>query len=320
MHLVVRDVAVAGPTDRDVLHLGATVTERHHRLAAGLAPHDGAAELLRHRPEEELLGGRRDLRPEAAADVGGDDPHVVGFDAVRGDDRGLGALGVLGRDPLVQTAVDPGRRRAADLHRAGSDALVDEAARDDDLTVREVVVGRRVLRHAEHRRVEHRVRAGGVVDQGVGGERRVEIDLRRQEVDVDEHHLGGISRLGLRLGDDRHDGLTDEADLVAREQRARHHRVECRRDRLESERLGGEDPDDARHVLRSVDVDRQDRAVCGGRARVHDVEGASEQLLVHVVDVHPTGGEELGVLLALDSGPQNAAGHVCPLVLSVRAE
>ena len=99
--------------------------------------------------------------------------------------------------------------------------MVEEPARDDDFAVLEVLVGVGVLRHAEGRGVEHGVRAGRVVDQGLGGHRRLDVDERREEVDVDEHHLGGVDGLRERLGDDRGDRLTDEADLVAGEHRAR---------------------------------------------------------------------------------------------------
>ena len=164
-------------------------------------------------------------------------------------------------------------------------------------------------------RVEDGVRAGRLVDQGLGRHRRFDVDQGGEEVDVDEHHLGGVGGLRERLGDDRNDRFTDEADLVAGEHRARHGGVELRRHRLEPQRLGGEHADDAGHVLDPVDVDRQDRAVGDRRARVHHVQGAAEQVVLEVVDVHAAGGEELGVFLALNSGPQDAAGHVCPLVV-----
>ncbi len=319
VQLVVGDLALTGAADRHVLQLGATVTEVHHRLAAGLAPAHRASDRLRDRAEQHLLGVGADLRAERAADVGRDDTDLVGLDAVGRGDRRLDALGVLGGQPLVEATVDPRGRRATDLERARGDALVEEAARDDDLAILEVLVGVGVLGHTERRRVEHCVRSGVVVDQCFGRHRRFDVDQRREEVDVDEHHLGGVGGLRKCLRDDRNHGFADEADLVAGEQRARHGGVEVGRHRLERERFGGEDADDARHVLGPVDVDRQDRAVSDGRAGVHDMEGAGQQFLVEVVDVHAAGGEELGVLLALYSGPQDAAGHVCPLVLSVRA-
>ena len=134
------DLAVAAAADGDVLDLGPAVAESDHRLAAGLGPADRPAERLAERAEHDLLGVGADLGAEAAADVGRADPHLVRLELVVGDVDALDALGVLGGRPLVQAAVDPRRRRAADLQRAGGDALVDEAAGDGDLAVGEVLV------------------------------------------------------------------------------------------------------------------------------------------------------------------------------------
>ena len=138
------------------------------------------------RSEDDLLRVRRDLGAEAAADVGREDADVVGLDAVGGDDRVLDALGVLGRDPLVQPAVDPRRGRAAHLERARRHALVDEAAADGDLAVGEELVAGEVG-HAEGGRVEHDVAAGGVVQQRRRGERRLGVDEHLELVVVDDH-------------------------------------------------------------------------------------------------------------------------------------
>ncbi len=307
------DLAFASAADRDVLQLRTAVAEVHHRLAARFAPAHRSADGLGDRAEEHLFGVGADLGAERTADVGRDDADLVGLDAVGRGDRRLDALSVLGGQPLVEAPVDPGGGRAAHLERTGGDTLVEEAALDDDFAVGEVRIGVGVLGHAEHRRVEHGVRAGGVVDQGLGGHRGFDVDQGRQEVDVDEHHLGGVGGLCEGFGDDRGDGFTDEADLVAREHRARHHRVELRWHGLERHRLGGEDADDAGHVLCSLDVDREDGAVGRCGACVDHVQGTGEQFLVQVVDVHAAGGEELGIFLALNSGSQDAAGHVCPL-------
>ena len=95
-----------------------------------------------------------------------------------------------------------------------------------DLAVGEVVVGWRVLGHAEHGRVEHDVRAGALVDQRLCGGGGFDVDHRREEVDVDEHRFSGVDALCRGLGDDCDDGLADVAHLVAGEQRAGDHRVE----------------------------------------------------------------------------------------------
>jgi hypothetical protein len=139
------------------------VAERHHRLAARLGPAHRPAEALAQLAEGDLLRVGPDLGAEAAADVGCAHPDLVGLQLVAGDVDVLDALGVLRRDPLVETAVDPGRRRAAHLERARGHALVDELAGRGDLAVGEELVPGEV-RRPERGRVEHRVAAGSLVE------------------------------------------------------------------------------------------------------------------------------------------------------------
>ena len=149
---------------RDVLHLRPAVAEGEHALAAGLAPAHRAADLLGDPAEQQLLGVGADLGAEAAADVGGDDADLAGLEPVGGLDRRHRALGVLGREPLVEPTVDPRHRRAAHLERARGDPLVDDPLRDDDLAALEELVAGHVG-HAHERGVEHHVAAGALVDQ-----------------------------------------------------------------------------------------------------------------------------------------------------------
>jgi hypothetical protein len=315
VQLVVRDLALTGSTDRDVLQLRTAVTQVHHRLAPRLAPANRPRHGLRDRTEQHLLGVRADLGAERAAHVGGDHTDLIGLDAVGRSDRRLDALGVLGGQPLVEAPVDPGGGRTTYLQRAGSDALVEESPGDHDLAVGEVVVRRSVLGHPEGGGVEHGVRAGRLVDQRLRRHRRLDVDQRGEEVDVDEHRVGGIGGLRQRLGHDGHHRLADEAHLVAGEHRAGDGRIELRRHRLEAERLRGEDRHDAGHRLGGVGVDRQDRAVGDRGSGVDHVQRTGEEFFVQVVDVDAPGGEELRILFALDTSSQDAAGHEFPFTL-----
>ena len=232
MHVqpVVRDRAVARAADRDRLHLGPSVTEAHHRLAAGLGPAHRALEALAELAEGDLLRVGPDLGAEAAADVGRADPDLVGLQLVAGDVDALDALGVLRRHPLVEPPVDPRRRRAAHLERARGDALVDELPGRRDLAVGEELVAGEVG-SAERRRVEHDVAAGGLVEVDGGAQRLLGVDDRVEDVVVDDHGLGGVRGLRAGLGDDGGDRLADVADPVAGEDRAGDGRVERRRRR-----------------------------------------------------------------------------------------
>jgi hypothetical protein len=315
VELVVGDLAVAGATDGDVLHLGATVAERHHAFAAGLAPAQRATDALRQHTEQRLFGVAADLGAEAAAHIGGDDEHLVGLDAIGADDGGLRALGSLGAEPLVQATIHPGDGRAAHFERAGRNTLVHEAVRTADHFAALEERGAAVLGHAEHGGVEHDVAAGALVDEGAAGHRLFHVDHGGQSVDVDDDGLGGVFALIGALGDDGRNGLADVAHLVDGQQTTGHHRVERRRHRLQLEIGGGEDGDDARLGEGVGHVDAREHTVGHCRAYVRDVCCVGERRLVEqVVDVHAAGGEELRIFLAQNSVTQDAAGHVKPPV------
>ena len=133
-----------------------------------------------------------------------------------------------------------------------------------------------------------------------------EVDVRGEELDVDEDHLGGVGRLLHGLGDDDGDGLTDETHLAAREQGAARCRIEGRRNRLEAEGLSGVDRDDAGHSDRAVGVDRFDRAVRDCGADEGDLRRSDKPWILQVVCVDAACRQELRVFLALDARPQNA--------------
>ena len=192
----------------------------------------GRPDLARQHADQQFLAVAPDLGAESAADVGCQDPHLVGRDPGRLGDRIACALGVLGRQPHVQATVDPRRRATAWLERARRNPLVHDALVDDDLAaLEELRTG--VGRAAHVHRVEHGVAAGGLIDVGVARQRLLEVDQGRQRIDVGDDGLGGVGGLLVRLGDDRRDRFADPAHLVGRQQRAGHARVEVRGLRFE---------------------------------------------------------------------------------------
>ena len=228
----VGDRAVASAADGDLLQLGAPVAEAGHRLAAGLLEPHRPAHLPRQYADQQFLAVAPDLGAEPTADVGRQDPHLIGLDPCGRGDRIARALRVLGRQPHVQAPVDPRRRATARLERARRDALVHDALVDDDLAALEEL--RTGVRRAAHgHRVEHCVAAGGLVDVGVARQRLLEIDQHRQRIDVGDDRLGGVGGLLVRLGDDRRDRLADPPHLVGRQQRAGDAGVERRRLRFQ---------------------------------------------------------------------------------------
>ena len=136
----------------------------------------------------------------------------------------------LGRRPHREHAgvvVDP-REHTVGLHRRGCDALVHELAAHDDLRAAQhvgFVVVDALERDvgAVRRERDRRVR----LERGHG----IDGDGQRLEAHVDE--LGGVERMGARVGDDDRDGIADEAHDVDGQGRAvedrREHRVRAHR-------------------------------------------------------------------------------------------
>ncbi len=217
---------------------------------------------LGERAEQQLLGVRADLRPEATADVRSDDAHLPGLEAVRGLDRVAGALRVLRARPLHEPAVDPRGSARAHLERARRDALVHDALRDDDLASVEEVRGGRLLTH--DRPVDDHVRADVLEEQRRAIARVEHVDDRGQHFVVDQHPLGCVLTLVRMLGHDRDDRLADEPHLVGGERGAQHRLVQERhpvRRRRQAEVGGREHAEHAGCLLRVVGVDRHDAGV-----------------------------------------------------------
>jgi hypothetical protein len=209
----------------------------------------------------------------------------------------------------VQPVVDPRRRRAANLERAGGDALVHETGADGDLAVGEELVAGDVG-HAEGRRVEHRVAPRRVIEEGPAGQRRLRVEHHLERLVVDDDRGCGVGRLLAGLGDDGGDDLADVADAIGRDERPRDGRVERGRRRFQAQARRGEDAEDARHRFGVGGVDRRDRRVGRGRPRVGDVRRPGELgNVAEVVEVHAACGEELRIFLADDPVAEDAARH-----------
>ncbi len=222
-----------------------------------------------------------------------------------------GAVGVLGRHPLVEATVDPGRGGGAGLHRAGRDALVDDALAHHDVAALEELVAAEAG-HAEGRGVEHHVAPGALVDERRAGRGLLHVDEHVERLVVDDHGLGGVGPLGAVVGDDRGDGLADVAHLVAGQHGPGDHRVEGGGRGLEPQAGGGVDRHDPRHGFGVGGVDAGDDGVGHGRADVGDVESTLEQRLVQVGEVDGAGRQELRILATQHAVAEDASGHVVP--------
>ena len=187
-------------------------------LAAAGDPFHRPTDPLCRPQDQRVLGVGEVLGAEAAADIRGDEAH-----AAREHAQGACRQVAVGVDVLagdVQRVAIAGRVVAADaaarLHRVGDDAVVVEPPRDRVRGGGEGGLGRGGVAgmpvHAQiagHQRRQQR-RAG----RGCGGGG----DDGLQRIIFDRNALGGIERLGVRLGDDQHHRLADMAHRALRQQ------------------------------------------------------------------------------------------------------
>ena len=223
---------------------------------------------------------RRDLVAEAAADILRDEAQLVETAAHRRahHDRGeAGELVVRVDRPLPCSAVVLDERAVAFERRRVEAVEVELVDLDDLVRLGERLVEVAPLVHA----LPHEVAAGVVVqDRCVGLERLACIDERVQRLVFDLDELGGVARELARLGDDRDDGLADEAHLADREREILDPAAGLARDLEERIRerghlFAGERAVDALDLLRLRDVD-------GGDVRVR-VRRADEVEVAHAV-------------------------------------
>ena len=181
--------------------------------ALGSEP-DGTPELARRKGDDDILGIQARLHAEAAPDVADEHAHVVAAAAEHFANLVAKAGRRLATDPERETAGGRvmRRERRARLDRRRRDTLVDEVQRHDVRSARE---GRfRIASIAVSRHAGHVVRRAGNDDSGTGGDRRVDVDHRRQRVVVDLDPLGGVACLVQRRGDDGRHRFADETNGV----------------------------------------------------------------------------------------------------------
>ena len=206
--------------DLDVLDLVAAVDGGLVVLAARLGPLDRAAELLGDDEGEHLLGVDVELEAEAAADVGRDDADLVLADA--GDQREHDAQDVRdlggGVDGVLVGRGDGRDDDGARLHRRAHEALLLEAALDDDgVGVR----GERLVVVLAARRTARRRRCWCPCRLWTSGrallDRLLHVDDGGQLLVLDDDRLERVGRGVAVAGDDDRDAVADVADLVGGE-------------------------------------------------------------------------------------------------------
>ena len=248
----------------------------------------------------------RDLVAEASADVLRDDAELVESDSHRRPhhDRGeTRELVVRVQRPLAGTAVVLDERAVAFEGRRVEPVEVQLTDRDDVVRLRERRVDVAPLPDAGVREiaaavlVEHRC---AVLQRDA----RVDDDIER--LVVDQHQFCRIARELAALGDDRHDCLTDVADLADRECVVLHVPAGRRRDLEEGVRqdrhlVAGQRPVHAGQLEGRRDVDRLDPRM---RVRRADEVEIAHPVALDVVDEDTLALDESPVFL-----PGNALTH-----------
>ena len=160
-------------------------------LGARLHPLDRPAHAARHGGDQHLLRIGVPLAAEAAADVGREDAHVLLREPQGAGDRGAHRVGHLGRAPHREASIVGRRPRqdAARLQRHRRDPRERQPGLDDHLRLGESRLD------GAHRAL------GGTGDvvgplredaRRAGGERRVDVGGRGQDLVVDAHREGGV--------------------------------------------------------------------------------------------------------------------------------
>jgi hypothetical protein len=271
------------------------------------------AERARSDRDGRVVGPGAGLAAERAADVGGDDSHVLGVDADRLGQQVLGHVGVLGGHPGLEALVGRAHQDRVALDGRGRDPLVDHAHAGDVVGVVEHVrgvLGGALGRDVGADRLELQGRVGG---QGV-----LDVDHRRQLVVVDVDQLGGVHRLGAGAGHDQRDRVAGVAHPVDRECRARRLLVDVgeARQRLATEVGGGEHGEHAVGGRGRGGVQPGDACVGEGAA---DEGRMGDTCAVEVVHEGASPEQELLVLDAADLCPKDGSRHATHTTATGRA-
>ena len=161
---------------------------------------DRPAECLASQRDDGVLRVGAELRAEGAADVRGDDVHLLGVEPEhRANCACVPCAPWFGHPDGEPAVLAPGRGGGADLQRHRRDALVDDLLGDDDLAP-----GEEVRRAAGVRRTR---RARSCRPPGTAAPRRAAgvlgIDDGGQRVVVDVDQLRGVLALVALLGERR---------------------------------------------------------------------------------------------------------------------
>ena len=305
--------------------LGAAVLIGHEAAGALVGPFHRTAKRAGAVQDADVFRIDRGLHAERAADLAGDDAHLVGRRAENIHQRGLHAVHALAggiERPLSRLGVEFADRGAR-LHGVDHHALIGGCQPRHVLGFGECVgdlfgvaivkIEREIVRH------------------GVEQQRRARLDRfgrrehRRQRLDVERDRLGGVLGLRNRLGDDAGDRIADKTHFVGGERRTR--RVVDRRAVAVLQRkpafepaitfeIGrGIDRQHARHRLGRGGVDRPDDTM---RLAAADQHGVSLAGPADVVGIAAFAAHQFGVFAAADrlanaefgQGKRNFCGSV----------
>ena len=309
------DAAVGAHAEPGKVALVAIGRGGEEMLGARLHPLDRPADAAGHGGDQHFFGIGVPLAAEAAADVGGEDSHVLLGETEGARDRGAHGVGHLGRAPHREASIVsrwPGQD-AARLQRHRSDPRERQLGGDDKLRLGESRLDGAHSALRGPRDVvgpfrEHARRAGsqGRVDVGGGGQDFV-VDAHR------ERGVGGAIAIvreydGHRFARVAHHRARDGGMGIWPEIRGGD---EGRNGRLALRQVGAaEHRDHARHGERGFRVDAHDARV-GVRAP-HD-DGVEHVGQAQVVEIAPATGDEAAIFLATD-GTAQRAGHGRPAV------
>ena len=167
-----------------------------------LDPLHRPAEPAGESDREELLGVDVELRAEAAADVGCDDPQLRLGQAERRRDEDAQDVRDLGRRPERHLATRLGpREHAARLDRVRDQRRLVVAVLDDDIGALVEARRSRASRRTDVR-TELPVNEGRAVLS-----RCLHVDDRGERLVVDLDELGGVDRVRARVGDHDRDAV-----------------------------------------------------------------------------------------------------------------
>ncbi len=270
-----------------VANLIAAMGGRRGVVAARFNPLDRRAQAHREMRTERFFGVHVQLRSEPAANLRGDDPHLVFGDVDHaGQKRPKEMRHLRGRpERQVTFALVIGRHAAPRLDRHGRQPLVDDALLDD-------AVG--LLEAPFHVAIRQRPREGhvgseiGVRQRRSTGDGLFGISHRWQRLVVDLDQLGCVLRnVPIVRHDDGH-GMADEIDAVAREDRVlrRLQVVHARRARHGAAAVvhvgSDEHGDHAGDGSGGVGLDRRDAGVSIGAAQDDRMQHAGQPDVVGV--------------------------------------